>query len=59
MSATNVDVLVKRVKILVGYLVDADWVDAQVGDKMITQFSSFLESNKTNFASFKRKKHAA
>ena len=55
MSATNVDVLVRRVKILVGYLVDADWVDAQVGDKMITQFSSFLESNKTNFAFFKRK----
>ena len=51
MSATNLDVLIKRVKILVAHLVDADWVDAQIGDKMITQFPSFLESN--NFAFFK------
>ena len=53
MSATNVDILIRLVKILVGYLVDTDWVDAQVGDKMITQFSSFLESKKMNFASIK------
>ena len=36
MSATNVYVLIKRIKILVGYLVNADWVDAQFRDKSIT-----------------------
>lgn len=54
-SATNLDVHIKRVKILVGYLVDVDWVDPQFRDKMITQFSLFLESNRTNFATFKLK----
>lgn len=53
-SATNVDALSKTVKILVDYFVDADWVDARVGEKMIKQFSLFLESSKTNFASLNR-----
>ena len=54
MSVTNVNVLIKRVKTLIGYLVDADWVDPQIRDKMMTQFSLFLESNKKIFASFKQ-----
>lgn len=54
-SATNVDVHIKRVKILIGYLVDADWIDAQFEGKMVTQFSSFGESSKMNFTSFRQK----
>ena len=50
MRLANVDILIKRVKNLVGYLMDADWVET-----MILQFSLFLESNETNFASFKQK----
>ena len=54
MNEANVDLLIMRLKVLVGYLVDSDWLDAQVGDKIIAQYSLFLQSNKMKIASFKR-----
>lgn len=58
MSAIPVDVFIKRIKILIGYLVDGDWVEAHVWNKMITLFSLFIASSYTNFSSFKQKKYA-
>ena len=55
MSAIPVDVFIKRIKILIGYLVDGDWVEAHVWNKMITLFSLFIASSYTNFSSFKQK----